>query len=596
MRRFVPLALAASALVLAACSGTDDVECTSNDRCALGLSCVGGICVRVDGGVGDTDVDLPDADVGEDADIGGDTEVGVDADTGVDVEVGVDADAGLDAEVGVDADAGVDTDAGEDADAATGVSCVDDTPCGPLYLCDTDAGFCFDTCTDGSECAVGAQCELPGGADEGACVELPAEPYTFVYVTSEVPWWLDEVQDTSTPGPDIDGVTLARGDTLIDRPTLEDGTVGAFDRNDLNRVSDGINVDAMTGEPPTFACNVSAGFVSLGASDGFMAYSFGLDELLEGDVIAVFELDATSCPDDVRSSWVDTYGVLIGRGTVPRTASQARAGGCWQAAVVGGGWAEVTLDIASCDDAAHGLPCETDDECAGGTTCDTAVNRCHASCTEVGAECAPGYVCEGADDGAGVRGTCETVPVYYDIVAVYSDTDSESVILAGSDMPGPDLDYVEVVRAGVGEGPADVDGAQWGDPSFFPAIEVNNVWDDPFAVLVRDGMVGEEAPYECDLADTAGFFSLGAFDEVGTSFDDGYIALSFGLAGGINDGDIIRVWEASHESCANISTERLEPYSVYVESSVDRSVECDLGSSGEFGGISEFTFDRASCP
>lgn len=78
MTRYLPLLCA---LLLACSSAVDDVECTSTDQCGIGLACVGGDCLRVDGGDGG-DVGAPEA--GADAGAVGDAGVEGGAGSGVD--------------------------------------------------------------------------------------------------------------------------------------------------------------------------------------------------------------------------------------------------------------------------------------------------------------------------------------------------------------------------------------------------------------------------------------------------------------------------------------------------------------------------------
>lgn len=195
----------------------------------------------------------------------------------------------------------------------TAPGCTTDDECGG-YLCDTDAGTCFDSCTDGSECGADYQCN----ADTSMCELVPENPYSFVAVHSRVAASDDAINNTNTPGPDIDAIVLTSGGAMIPATTVEGGVAGAVG-DDGNAADD---ASAVTGARDSTAdttdCDLSGGYYSIGADDGFVIVSFGDGvEMADGDSVAVYELanaetDPGNC-ENVGSNWSDTYDVYINK-------------------------------------------------------------------------------------------------------------------------------------------------------------------------------------------------------------------------------------------------------------------------------------------
>lgn len=236
-----------------------------------------------------------------------------------------------------------------------GTMCASDAECAGGYACDATAQTCFAGCTEAAiECVDGYQCD---GADDaagtlGTCIEVTMEPYTVAIVTSEVAATADEINNTNTPGPDLDYISLTQGNSVL-MPTVAGSAQGA--EGDDN-ATDGVNgitaQDAMTGAGPTFECEVNDGAIywSMGANDGFVAVTFGAGtEIASQDIISVYELSQTSCPDDVGTDWVDSYAVYIHNGALPATADEIRAAACSQGVSTGdGGFTQVTVDTDTC--------------------------------------------------------------------------------------------------------------------------------------------------------------------------------------------------------------------------------------------------------
>ncbi len=236
-----------------------------------------------------------------------------------------------------------------------GTPCTDDSACTGGYLCDAAASLCFEGCTEAAvECASGFQCD---GADDaagtlGTCNEIPMEPYTVAIVTSEVAPTADEINDTNTPGPDVDFISLTSGNQVLS-PVVTSSVHGAIgDENATNGVNGITAQDAMSGAGPTFECDPNDGdtYWSMGANDGFFAVTFGAgQEMIDGDIISVYELSRTSCSSGVSTEWVDSYAIYIHNGTVPATATEIRGAACAQGVSgADGGFTQATVSLAAC--------------------------------------------------------------------------------------------------------------------------------------------------------------------------------------------------------------------------------------------------------
>lgn len=233
----------------------------------------------------------------------------------------------------------------------TAPGCTTDAECTGGYLCDTAAGACYTSCTDGSECGDGYQCN----ADSMMCELVPEDPYSFVAVHSRVAGTDDAINNTNTPGPDIDAIILTSGGAEIPATTVEGGVAGSFNADEGNAASDASTVTgARDSTADVTDCDLSGGYYSLGADDGFVIVSFGAGvEMADGDSVAVYELangstDPGNC-ENVGSNWSDTYDVYINNDATAATAADIAGGWCLIGSKAGGGFGTFQIALADCE-------------------------------------------------------------------------------------------------------------------------------------------------------------------------------------------------------------------------------------------------------
>lgn len=228
--------------------------------------------------------------------------------------------------------------------------CTTDAQCAGGYACDADGGSCFTACTDATECKEDAQCT------DGACETVTPVAFTQVAVLSELSATSTDVEDTNTPGPDIDSIELITAGTTLQAATVVTSVPGAIG-DEGNAATTATTVtgarDAMTGNGPAYDCDVdSQTYLSLGANDGFVVVSFpGAAEITDGSQVKVWEIASQDCEQDIRAR-DDAYTVHIApTGTTATTAAGIRAGGDWCAigTQAGGGIGTFTVTLANCD-------------------------------------------------------------------------------------------------------------------------------------------------------------------------------------------------------------------------------------------------------
>jgi hypothetical protein len=198
-------------------------------------------------------------------------------------------------------------------------SCTTDAQCAATgYLCNTDAGACYETCTDGSECADGRVCTA------NACETVTAEPYLYVAVTSETAASTDEVRRTPNPGPDIDAIEVIVGGVTRPASAIAKMNQGAAG-NDPNSAP---NSDASLGAPSTRnadgTCDLNAqNYWAMGDNTGYAVWSFGAGfEIEDNAQVRVHEVDRTMC-SNVTTNWADAFNVYIGTAANLATANSA---------------------------------------------------------------------------------------------------------------------------------------------------------------------------------------------------------------------------------------------------------------------------------
>ena len=166
---------------------------------------------------------------------------------------------------------------------------------------------------------------------------------------------------------------------------------------------------------------------------------------------------------------------------------------------------------------------------------------------------------------------------------------TDDIDLFDTDAPGPDMDAVDLRQDGTMTFAATIEQFVTGEPL------VTNEIARVTAVLDENDSV----PYnnrDCALGPSGGLYAMGDAS--------GFVVVSFGALR-LQEGDVIRVWEADEVICDNIRTGQTDPYAVYIgRASADvagiRRVG-DLGSDdwillGEAtaGGIAEFTVELPS--
>ncbi len=246
-------------------------------------------------------------------------------------------------------------------DGTAGYACAADADCGD-YLCDSDRGICFGQCTESvAQCPDDYACV---GADDdngvrGACVPTGGggggggpvvSGYTMFIVTSEVTEDSADVQDTTTPGPDIDGVALFSGGQTI-LPNMVTVLEGSAPTNSQNSDATwSIERNAMSGLGPSYDCDLNGEYYSMGARDGFLAFTFPGGRSIEtGDTLAVYEMSRTSCPRDIDTSFDDSYNVYVHNGDVPASAADVRATTCLVGQGTAGGYWTFPIDLGDCE-------------------------------------------------------------------------------------------------------------------------------------------------------------------------------------------------------------------------------------------------------
>ena len=187
--------------------------------------------------------------------------------------------------------------------------CADGATCSDGFACDDTAMTCFDSCEAGDDhCAEGFSC------DAGACVAT-AMTYPYVALISETTN-ADDINDTNTPGPDIDAIELTSGGTSVFATTIEASAQGAGGDAD-SRNANGV-IATITGPNDAIPdgggdCNLAeddaSQFWSMGDTTGFAVVSFGQD-LLDGDTVTVWELDNVIC--NFSTERTDAYGAYVG--------------------------------------------------------------------------------------------------------------------------------------------------------------------------------------------------------------------------------------------------------------------------------------------
>lgn len=199
------------------------------------------------------------------------------------------------------------------------------------------------------------------------------------------------------------------------------------------------------------------------------------------------------------------------------------------------------------------------------------------ACTD-GSECAEGEVCE--------NDICVEAPMGapYLFVAVVSNAQGDDAL--GTNTPGPDIDAIQLIKGGVDNFAATVEGSTTG-----PIDDAEgNANDDPSLVTGANDAMAATSGEDCNLAevgDGGQFYSMGG--------DGGYVIVGFATGIEVEDGDTVNVWELSDETCTNVNTVRPDAYSVYIgtdAASVTSAADISaangwqlLGASGANGGI-----------
>lgn len=241
-----------------------------------------------------------------------------------------------------------------------------------------------------------------------------------------------------------------------------------------------------------------------------------------------------------------------------------------------------------CHTPGGGGTCTSDAQC-GLYACDIGgTNKCMSDCVSI-EDCAQGAECSDAGFCVVGNGGNHT----YSSVLIVSRTpfieDAPSNSDCGSNNPGPDIDFVEVLAAGAGVGPASTSGAH--GASCDKNTNLPAYWAPPSAAMTRNS-IPNEIPGFCTLNDGAEkstYFFLGSGQAytAGETIGDktGYLIAEF--ADMIQDGDQIKVWEVNGndgvdgEVCENITNARpSDIYGVYLVS--DKAPSVGVGTKLEF--------------
>ncbi len=200
--------------------------------------------------------------------------------------------------------------------------------------------------------------------------------------------------------------------------------------------------------------------------------------------------------------------------------------------------------------------CTTDADCAEGETCQIAegsadANICvaaegsgsgsGATCTTDPTICTAGQQC---DDGA-----CVTI-VYQHVAIVSRAVENAS---NHGNTPGPDIDAVAIKSGGVASFAASVAKVIDGRAS----VPEGNVNDASSAITGTNDAMTDTTGGTCDLAEGAGFFSLGYGDA-----PQGIIILA--MPNAIAATDSVAVYEVGNGFCSNVSVVREDSFEVYV--------------------------------
>lgn len=221
-------------------------------------------------------------------------------------------------------------------------TCESNDDCGAGLVCEMGECVASVACTDGSECAEGQQCT------DGVCETIPADPYTFIGVTSEVAPGNDDLNNTN-PGPDVDavGLTADGAEFFADSVTPVQGGIG----DDDNAAS---NAQAATGAPdqvPSSAgeCDLDSSlYWAMGDNTGFGVWSFsGANEITDGSTITVYEVGDDFCTN--ASERADQYKVFINTSATAATAADMRSTWCEQGtSSATGGVLNAQVSLATC--------------------------------------------------------------------------------------------------------------------------------------------------------------------------------------------------------------------------------------------------------
>ena len=202
--------------------------------------------------------------------------------------------------------------------------CTSDDDCAAMEICQADtmdgsgdeaaASMCVAV-----ECMADADCATEGDTCNMTSYECetPVADPDFVYVavvsTTDNATDLD---DTNTPGPDIDAIELVSGGESFFADFVEASNTGAGGNEDGNVNGAVASILDANDAIPTDGgdCDLAEGqgFWSAGDADGFAVITFtGSRALADGDSITVWELDDAAC-DNVGTVRHDGYEVYVG--------------------------------------------------------------------------------------------------------------------------------------------------------------------------------------------------------------------------------------------------------------------------------------------
>ena len=254
------------------------------------------------------------------------------------------------------------------------VGCVSDSDCPPRAQRCVER-ICEPLCQSNADCESPEMCQnIDSETGEGNCAvyepqcrsdrdcafDEVCEDETCIWRRIEWPYVAvissttnsEDLFETSTPGPDLDTVSVT-----INGLTHYADTIHVFAQG--NGGEDGVfndqtDVSMAVGPPDAIPvgggdCDLSSGFWSMGNEDGFVVVGFDVP-LSDGAVITVWELDDVIC-DNVGVTRSDRYDVLIGNNEVqPGDIGSARSlsGDNWiylGSSSFSGGYGEFTADL-----------------------------------------------------------------------------------------------------------------------------------------------------------------------------------------------------------------------------------------------------------